>query len=274
MKLVRWAAGHVAVLFVLLSASEAWARAPEPGDEVQITLHDGNTVQGELLGLSESGYRVRFGGMEVIVAYPSVKAIDIVAEEALLEELRPGPGRDDPRGQTEPHYRQPEPSPSEPEPDSGYAPPPARSASPAAPRPRSAAPRQGAEALPSAAQENADASTEVEIPPKPRSRGGGLMTTGFVLLGVGVSTAVASSALYEEEGFPDDSTLPLEAVGGGIMASAGLALGITGIIMKSVSGARRRRWEREYGALDLESINIVPSLTAGGDGGLAIVGRF
>lgn len=280
--------GPLAVLaFVLafLFGAQAWARAPEPGDEVQITLHDGNTVVGELLGLSESGYRVSFGGMEVIVAYPSVRGIEVLVEDSLLEEMRPGPS-DDPRGRSEGTYGQPAPSapPAPPPPPmrapQRAAPPPSTAPDPTPPSGHAAPPRGHGEPPPARAAPSPtpEQQTNLDVPPKPRSRGGGLMVSGFILLGAGTGVAVGSAMAFEDGGLDSRESffLPALTLTGGIIATAGMAMGITGVILKSVSGSRRRRWEREYGGLDFrpESLAVMPTVTPDGSGGLALVGAF
>lgn len=271
-------------LLVLLLASRAsWARAPEPGDRVRITLHDGNEVEGDLLGLTASGYRLSFGGTEIEVAYPSVSRIEVVIEDVLLEEMRPDGMGPDPRGRNEPHFAEPPAAtspprapttspPQEAEPEPWVHPEPAPSPRTGVPPPVATPPR---------AERRPDQSTRLEIPEKPRSRGGGLMATGFIMLGLGVATAASSAVLYdldyEEDGVIDEPYLPAGMVAGSILATAGLALGVTGIIMKSVSGARRRRWERRYGdmaTLRSGDVTVVPTFSAGGNGGLALVGAF
>lgn len=106
------------------------------------------------------------------------------------------------------------------------------------------------------------------------------MTTGFILLGVGISFGVSAAVLDSDETFntagEDDYVLDGLTAVGAIMGTAGLVMGVTGIIMKSVSGAQRRRWERKYGATDatLPSLSVTPTLSPDGTGGLAVFGRF
>lgn len=265
-----------AITFVPKAAEAA---APQPGDKVRIDLHDGNTVIGELLGLSESGYRVSFAGTEVIVAYPSVKSIEVIQAESLLEEMRPQrePAPEPPVFNEPGPYREPEPSPPP-----VQSPPPAPPvALPPPPPPQPPAPPPPPPLPPASSARNSDSSAETEIPPKPSSRGGGLMTTGFILVGVGGAMAIGSAVAYDnirEDEFEttDYSYLNVLTAVGGVMAVTGGILGVTGIVMKSVSGARRRRWERKYGALDaptLENIAVTPIFAPNG-GGIGVVGRF
>lgn len=294
------------VLGLLLTAASApaLARAPEPGDRVRITLHDGNTLVGELLSLSETGYRLRFGGMELIVAYPSVRGIEVVVGESLLEEMRPhhrrgGTGHHpwaDPEipsedshqelpsnedfGRASPNFAPPPPSP--------YAPAPGPSAGPPAdPRPNADSPSAFSppppRRPPSRGDDNRDQQSATEIPPKPRSQGTGLMISGFVLLGVGAGVTGLGVLGTEAANDPylgdSESAEGYEVltVAGGIMAGSGLVLAVTGIILKSVSGARRRAWQRRYGQLEgppVRDVVLTPTLGPGGSGGLSLVGRF
>ncbi|MEO1233333.1 MAG: hypothetical protein AAFZ18_30985 [Myxococcota bacterium] len=255
----------VALTFVLASPARA-AEDPEPGDEVRLVLHDGNVVKGMLLGTNELGYRISFAGTEVVVHYTSVASVEIVTKEALLEEMRPGGPRSD---------LPPESPPAE-------APPPAGGAEPPA-APETDAPLPSMETTPPETSEadaeplprldpepqNLESEDLRDAPPKPRSRGGALMTTGFILLGVGGGLAI-TTALLDDEIIVDDSPdlLPALTVAGGIMASVGVGLAVTGTVLKIVSGSRIRRWERRYGG-----VQLVPTVGPG-SGGVALVGRF
>lgn len=292
-QIARWLPGLLFVIVACLAPGIAEAAAPEPGDKVKLTLHDGNVVQGELLGRSESGYRVSFAGTEVIVAYPSVAAIEVVQKDSLLEEMRPSqpstynpPARQpEPEQQQQPQriqrYEAPTNAPGQVQPQA--QPQQQRYQAPQSEPQRYQPPTSTPPPPPVPTRDTAD------IPPKPRSRGGGLMTTGFVLMGVGGALAISTAIIYDENygydyydgyNYYDDGSgdyLHVLTAVGGIMATAGVIMGVTGIIMKSASGARRRRWERQYGALDLiEEHNLVvaPTISRDGDAGMALSFTF
>lgn len=292
-----WLSGVFLLLVLFAIPRLAQAQAPQPGDKVKITLHDGNAVVGMLLGLTDMGYRLRFAGTEVIVAYPSVRAIEIVTPEALLEDMRPPDFRQVPRA-APPEESMPEaepapvlpPPPMSAPPQQQYSPTPPPPAAPPirvrpapqpAPAPRAAPPPYPVRRAPTPPEASAT------IPPKPRSRGGGLMTTGFILFGIGTGIAVSSAVVYDHRtdydyeygdgGKKDHDYLQTLTAAGGIMAASGIVMAVTGIVMKSVSGARRRRWERKY-AQDafspLENLTVSPSITPEGGGGISVLGRF
>ncbi len=277
--------------------SAAEARAPEPGDKVRITLHDGNALLGELLGLGEAGYRIRFSGTEVIVAYPSVRGIEVVVEDNLLDEMRPR-GRDfrtrEPHFEPEQREPPPPPAPRWEEAPRPSAPPPAYRPPPPPeyrtpppvyqpqPEPPATPPRSRSRRPPPPVQQHDDQSPGLSgtAPPKPPSRGGGFIAAGAVMAGVGVVASVASASAMNDNqsrpawGYTDHGPLPGIFLAGTAMAITGAALGVTGIVMKSVSGAKRRRWEREYGKDDRLRWSIAPSVHPEGGGGLSVVGQF
>ena len=247
-------AGLLGMLLVLVPWT-AYADAPSPGDQVEITLHDGNTVVGKLIGFSETGYRISFSGTQAIVAYPSVKTIEVIQRSDPSE-------RASPRTDTHP----PDPDPAENEDDDADSE--ELDARPFVPN---------ASSVPSSRDNEREGLTG-RIPPKPESQGDALMITGFVMLGVGTAIGVASLASDEPDfDFGEEEVRAGLLVTGVVLASSGLVLSMTGIVLKTVSESRRRRWDRRYGALTSPSrgdVALVPIVGPDRAGGLAFVARF
>lgn len=266
----------LALALVFVWSPLAWAEEEtlEPGDEVRFVLSDGRTLVGLLIGVDEDAYRLSFAGAEIEVAKASIEVAEIVTKEALLEEMRP-----DDIGATEPSAPPPEPE-AEMAPVPGpNGPPPPLDAEEvteppvAAPAGEDAGPPPMV-APPGAPRRNGPPPPVIEgdIPPKPESRGGPLMVTGFVLLGAGLATVVSVTVAStldvignRSRSLDVDTQATLVLVGSGV-ALTGAGLATTGIIQKIVSGSRQRRWQRRYGTL-------VPVL-APEHAGVAWVARF
>ncbi len=273
------------------------AAAPQPGDKVKIILHDGNTLIGELLGQSEAGYRIRFAGTEMTVAYPSVSAISVVQAESLLEEMRPNNGnlgmqgtQNAPPQQQQPNSTiesvtpepapQPQAAPQPQQPQHNNNPPPAQgrmrvTGSAAQPSNTERARRHENRSRRRQRYENY-ASTN-DVPPMPKLRGGGLMVAGFIMFGVGGSVGALTGLVY---GSPNvgsstqDELLPV-VIGGSVVGGVGLVMAISGIVMRSSSAGRRRAWRRQYGLINIgeTDLAITPTFSPNHTG-LVLGGSF
>ncbi len=231
-------------MLILGGVAQAFAETPDPGDRIRVTLQNGNELEGVVLELDPEGYRVDLEGAKIFVSSSMIQNVEVLSKSG-----RPA----------KPNFRG----------------------------------RQGPS--PNIESANADEarrdSNIQDIPPKPRSRGGGFLTSGITLTAVGLAAMVGggyglANAASDSVGFDDDfdddsdgeSALLASVVVLGLAATvSGLGLTVTGIVLKAVSGSKRRRWEQTYGQIGVPDslwLTVVPPATLQGVTSIVVGGRF
>lgn len=240
-KFLRLLLTAAAALVVFAAAQPAFAGGPEIGRKVTIKLHDGNQIQGTLVNKSDAGYVVQLGGTQITVAYKDVASIT-----------------------------------------GGAAPQAAPTPTPVAP---TVAPSGGVIIVPQGATGGPTIVTN-NRPPAPRVRGTGLMVAGWVMFGI-AAVAGGTLAYYcsqDSYDYFDERTVsncsedivPIIAAVPSVVGVAGLAMGISGTVLRAVSKRQYEDWEAKYAneaSLAPRIVSITP-IVRPDHGGLAIVGRF
>lgn len=117
------------------------------------------------------------------------------------------------------------------------------------------------------------------IPPPPRSRGMGLIVTGWILFGIGTMIGYTFYSINEAyhdacgDGYDSgwdcegDSTVWRDfAIAGGLMAGGGLVMALVGHSDRSDYQQERREWERQYGDSKRADLRLTPTINPGGLG--------
>lgn len=240
------------VVAAMMVVAPATALAAKVGEVVQVEKKDGATLTGEVIAETQRGLLVSVDGQNELVPFEEMARVEVVpgpgglaarSEAALTDLDEAAPSGEAPSDEIKVHVPTP-------------------AALAEAPTPPAAAP----------------AATD-RIPPAPRSRGMGLIVTGWILFGIG--TMVGYSFYQINEAYHDacgdgydsgwdcegDSTVWRDfAIAGGLMAGGGLVMALVGHSDRSDYQEERREWQRQYGDSKRADLRLTPTVHPGGAG--------
>lgn len=237
------------VVAAMMVVAPVTALAAKVGEVVQVEKKDGATLTGEVIAETERGLLVSVDGQNELVPFEEMARVEVVQEadglaarsEAALTEL--STSGEAPSDEIKVHVP---------------------------------TPAALAEAPPTPAA--APGATD-RIPPAPRSRGMGLIVTGWILFGIG--TMIGYTFYQINEAYHDacgdgydsgwdcegDSTVWRDfAIAGGLMAGGGLVMALVGHSDRSEYQDERREWERQYGDSKRADLRLTPTVNPGGAG--------